>query len=55
MFGKPNVKFHISKDYNINFDEIHFNQSCLDFIKTAKKVDRKVYLISGSHELVIKK
>ena len=37
MFGKPNVKFHVSKDYNINFDEIHFNQSCLDFIETAKK------------------
>ena len=55
MFGKPNVKFHVSKDYNINFDEIHFNQSCLDFIETAKKSDRKVYLISGSHELAIKK
>ena len=55
MFGKPNVKFHVSKDYNINFDEIHFNKSCLDFIETAKKSDRKVYLISGSHELAIKK
>ena len=55
LFGKPSAKFYASKNYHVNFDQLNFNKSCLDFIETAKKSDRKVYLISGSHELAIKK
>ena len=54
LFGKPSVKFYVSKNFNVNFGELHFNQSCINFIKEAKKLGRKVFLISGSQEIVIK-
>lgn len=54
LFGKPSVKFYVSKSFHINFDALHFNQPCLDFIKEAKDIGRKVFLISGSHELIVK-
>jgi|TARA_B110000261_G_C12982082_1_gene316829 hypothetical protein len=53
FFGKPNVKLYVSKNYLINFHKIHFNQACLDFINSAKVLGRKIYLISGSHQLLI--
>jgi len=55
LFGKPSAKFYASKNYHVNFDQLNFNKSCLDFILDAKKLGRKVYLISGSHEKIIKK
>ena len=54
LFGKPDVKFYVSKNFQVDFDKLHFNQSCINFIKEAKKLGRKVFLISGSQEIVIK-
>ena len=54
LFGKPSVKFYVSKNFQVDFDKLHFNQSCINFIKEAKKLGRKVFLISGSQEIVIK-
>lgn len=54
LFGKPNVKFYVSKNFKVDFKKIHFNHPCIDFIEDAKKLGRKVFLISGSQELVVK-
>ena len=54
LFGKPGVKFYVSKNFYINFNTLHFNQSCLNFVKEAKTLGRKVFLISGSHELIVR-
>ena len=55
FFGKPSVKLYVSRNYKLNFDEIHFNSACLDFISKARETNRKIFLISGSQELVVKK
>ena len=55
FFGKQSVKLYVSRNYKLNFDEIHFNNACLDFISKARKTNRKIFLISGSQELVVKK
>ena len=54
FFGKPSVKLYVSKNYKVNFEKIHFNSACLNFINEAKKTNRNVFLISGSQELVVK-
>ena len=54
LFGKPDVKFYVSKNFQVDFDKLHFNQSCINFIKEAKKLGSKVFLISGSQEIVVK-
>ena len=54
LFGKPSVKFYVSKNFQVDFDKLHFNQSCINFIKEAKKLGRKIFLISGSQEIVVK-
>ena len=54
LFGKPSVKFYVSKNFQVDFDKLHFNQPCINFVKEAKKLGRKVFLISGSQEIVVK-
>ena len=54
FFGKPSVKIYVSKNYKVNFNKIHFNRACLDFINEAKKANRKIFLISGSQEFIVK-
>ena len=54
LFGKPSVKFYVSKNFDINFDKLHFNHACIEFIMESKKLGRKIFLISGSHESVVK-
>ena len=29
LFGKPSVKFYVSKNFDINFDKLHFNHACI--------------------------
>ena len=53
FFGKPNVKHYLSKNYVVDFKRMHFNQECLRFVNDAKSLGRKIYLISGSHQLLI--
>ena len=54
LFGKPSVKFYVSKNFDVNFGELHFNHACIEFIMESKKLGRKIFLISGSHELIVK-
>ena len=55
FIGKPNVKFLASQNYFVNYDDISLNKSCIEFVKNAKALGRKVFLISGSHEILVKK
>ena len=53
FYGKSFLKEKISKNYKVPFKKIKFNKACLDYIKDAKKQQRSVYLISGSHQKLV--
>ena len=51
--GKPYLKYKISKDFKIPFENLIFNKAAFDFIREVKNRHRAVYLISGSHQILI--
>ena len=51
--GKSYLKEKISKNYIVPIDKLNFNRASLDYIKEVKNRHRVVYLISGSHQLLV--
>ncbi len=51
--GKSYLKTKISKDFSVPIDKLSFNKGALDFIRDVKNRHRVVYLISGSHQILV--
>ena len=51
--GKSYLKEKISENYIVPIDRLNFNRASLDYIKEVKNRHRVVYLISGSHQLLV--
>ncbi len=51
--GKPYLKEKISENYIVPIEKLNFNSAALDYIKDIKNRHRVVYLISGSHQLLV--
>ena len=51
--GKPYLKDKISKNFEIPFEKLTFNKAAFDFIREVKNRHRVVYLISGSHQILV--
>jgi len=51
--GKPYLKNKISKNFDIPYENLTFNKTAFDFIREVKNSHREVYLISGSHQILV--
>ena len=51
--GKSYLKEKISKGYIVPIDKLNFNRASINYIKEIKNRHRVVYLISGSHQLLV--
>ena len=51
--GKPYLKEKISKNFDVPIKELTFNKSALNYIREVKNRHRVVYLISGSHQILV--
>ena len=51
--GKPYLKYKISKDFTVPFENLTFNKAAFNFIREVKNMHRTVYLISGSHQKLV--
>ena len=51
--GRPYLKYKISKNYIIPFEKLTYNKAAFDFIRDVKNRHRAVYLISGSHQIIV--
>ena len=51
--GKPYLKEIISKDFRVPVENLTFNKGALDYIRGIKNRHRVVYLISGSHQILV--
>ena len=51
--GKPYLKDIISKDFKVPLKDLTFNKSALDYVRDVKNRHRVVYLISGSHQVLV--
>ena len=51
--GKPYLKEKISSNFTIPFERLTFNKAAFDFIREVKNRHRAVYLISGSHQILV--
>ena len=51
--GKPYLKDKISKNFDVPFKNLNFNKAAFDFIKEEKNRQRVIYLISGSHQILV--
>ena len=51
--GKSYLKNKISKNFVVPFKNLTFNKAAIDFIKEQKNRHRVVYLISGSHQILV--
>ena len=51
--GKPFLKEKISKNFTVPLNKITFNRSALEYIRNVKNHHRVVYLISGSHQILV--
>ncbi len=51
--GKPYLKEKISKNFIVPIDRLTFNKSALEYIRDVKNRHRVVYLISGSHQILV--
>ena len=51
--GRSYLKEKISKNYIIPIEKLNFNIAALDYIRDVKNRHRVVYLISGSHQLLV--
>ena len=51
--GKSYLKEKISKDFTVPISKLTFNRSALNYIRDVKNRHRVVYLISGSHQILV--
>ena len=51
--GKPYLKEKISKNFKIPFENLTFNIAAFEYIREVKNRHRVVYLISGSHQILV--
>ena len=51
--GKPYLKEKISKNFVVPINKLTFNKSALNYIRDVKNRHRVVYLISGSHQILV--
>ena len=51
--GKPYLKDKISRNFKIPFEKLTYNKAAFDFIREVKNRHRTVYLISGSHQILV--
>jgi len=51
--GKPYLKEKISNDFKVPIKSLTFNQKALEYIREVKNRHRVVYLISGSHQILV--
>ena len=51
--GKPYLKEIISKDFRVPVESLTFNKGALDYVRDIKNRHRVVYLISGSHQILV--
>ncbi len=51
--GKPYLKKKISNNFDVPFDRLTFNKSAMGYIREVKNRHRVVYLISGSHQILV--
>ena len=51
--GKPYLKEKISKNFIVPINKLSFNKSALNYIRDVKNRHRVVYLISGSHQILV--
>ena len=51
--GKPYLKYKISSNFDIPFENLTYNKAAFDFIREVKNRHRVVYLISGSHQILV--
>ena len=51
--GKPYLKEIISTDFRVPIESLTFNKSALDYVRSIKNRHRVVYLISGSHQILV--
>ncbi len=51
--GKPYLKQKISENFLVPINEITFNKSALEYVRDVKNRHRVVYLISGSHQVLV--
>ena len=51
--GKPYLKEIISTDFRVPIERLTFNKGALDYVRDIKNRHRVVYLISGSHQILI--
>ena len=53
FLGRPYLKERISRNYTVDLSKLKKNNNCIEYIKVAKNNNRDVYLISGSHQLLV--
>ena len=53
FLGRPYLKAKISIKFEVDLSKLKINQHCIDYIKKAKDNHRLIYLISGSHQLLV--
>ena len=51
--GKPYLKEKISKNFNVPISKLTFNKNAINYIRDIKNRHRVVYLISGSHQILV--
>ena len=51
--GKSFLKEKISTGFIVPFEKLNFNEACIEYVKKVKNHHRVVYLISGSHQLLV--
>ena len=51
--GKSYLKGKISNNYKVPIKSLTFNQTALEYIREVKNRHRVVYLISGSHQILV--
>ena len=53
VYGKSYLKEKISINFDVPINKLTFNKSALDYIRDIKNRHRVVYLISGSHQVLV--
>ncbi len=51
--GKPYLKEKISENFAVPLSKLSFNKNVLNYIRDVKNRHRVVYLISGSHQILV--
>ena len=51
--GKTYLKKKISENYKVPIEKLTFNKSALKYVRDVKNRHRVIYLISGSHQILI--